>query len=86
MSNKYMILIQKHADKGLGFELIDNWYLKDTVYPGTLLFDNYTEALAQAARETYDIFEGETIIATERYKGYVILCQETPRPKKYHTK
>lgn len=85
MSNKYMILIQEYNDKGLGFELVDNWYLKDTVYPGTLLFDNYTEALAQAARETYDV-KLENKNTKARYRGHVILCQETPKPKKYHTK
>ena len=85
MSNKYMILIQKYTDEGLGFQIVDNWYLKDTVYPGTLLFDDYTEALSQAARETYDVKVDGTIII-ERYKGHVILCQETPTPKKYHTK
>ena len=85
MSNKYMILIQKYTDKGLGFQIVDNWYLKDTVYPGTLLFDNYTEALSQAARETYGVYE-EARVATELYKGHVILCHETPQPKKYHTK
>ena len=85
MSNKYMILIQKYTDKGLGFQIVDNWYLKDTVYPGTLLFDDYTEALSQAARETYDVKTEDRIIK-ERYRGHVILCQETPKPKKYHTK
>jgi len=85
MSNKYMILIQKYTDEGLGFQIVDNWYLKDTVYPGTLLFDDYTEALSQAARETYDV-KTENRIIKERYRGHVILCHETATPKKYHTK
>ena len=80
-----MILIQKYTDKGLGLQIVDNWYLKDTVYPGTLLFDDYTEALSQAARETYDIKTEDRVIK-ERYRGHVILCQETPKPKKYHKK
>ena len=79
MSNTYMVLIQKYIDVGLGPELVDNWYLKDTVYPGTLTFNDYNEALLQAERETYE----NGIGTIEKYKACVILCHETPKLKTY---
>tara|TARA_B100000945_G_C20163181_1_gene494133 strand:- start:121 stop:327 length:207 start_codon:yes stop_codon:yes gene_type:complete len=63
-----MILIQEYKDK----ILIDNWYLKDTTYPGTLLFFDYEKALKQAKSETYSRTEGDKHFL---YKATVILCQ-----------
>ena len=82
MHNKYMILIQEYAYKGIGLELVDNWYLKDTTYPGTIIFTSYTEALSQAERETYDIKlkNGKVV---QSFKAHVILLHETPQPKRY---
>ena len=73
-----MILVQQYVNS----ELVDNWYIKDTVYPGTLIFDNYKEACSQAARESYNLTVGKE---TNHYKGIVILCHETLTPKKYNT-
>lgn len=73
-----MILVQHYVN----LELVDNWYIKDTVYPGTLVFDDYEEARAQAARESYDLKVEEE---TSQYRGIVILCHETLTPKSYNT-
>ncbi len=69
----YMILIQQYVDS----KLVDNWYLKDTVYPGTVLYDDYNEALLQAAEETYRI--EDTTPNTQEFVAHVILCHKTPR-------
>jgi len=72
MNNNYMILIQEY-ERGI---LVDNWYLKDTVYPGTLIFNNYEEALNHAIEETYSI-DAEH----RNFTAHVILCHETKSPK-----
>ena len=77
-----MILIQEYLYKGIGLELVDNWYLKDTCYPGTMIYTSYTEALSQAERETYDIKLKNGKIM-QSFKAYVILLHETPEPKRY---
>lgn len=63
-----MILVQEYQDKAL----VDNWYLKDTVYPGTLIFFDYEKALKQAEALTYDRTEGNSHFS---YKATIILCQ-----------
>lgn len=71
-----MILIQQYIDS----KLVDNWYLKDTVYPGTILYNDYNEALLQAAEETYRI--ETTAPNTQEFVAHVILCHETPKVRK----
>ena len=71
----YMILIQQYINS----KLIDNWYLKDTVYPGTVLYNDYNEAKLQAAKETYKIEDNTS--DTQEFVAHVILCHETPKPR-----
>ena len=81
-----MILVQKYEDEGTGPKLVDNWYIKDTVYPGTLTYDNYEKALDQAKRETYQIRVKDhrtNKYYKENFVGFVILCHETLTPKNY---
>ena len=79
-----MILVQKYETEGVKPVLVDNWYVKDTVYPGTLVYDNYQEALDQAKRETHQIRVKDHRTQKsykENFVGFVILCHETLTPK-----
>ena len=68
-----MVLIQVYAHKKQDLELIDNWYLRDTVYPGILIFNDYQEAINQANLATYNVKE----TVTKKHKGRVVLYKET---------
>ena len=49
MRKYYMLLIQEYTDG----KLTDNFYLKDTVYPGTVTYKTYEEALKEAENFNY---------------------------------
>ena len=75
----YMILVQRFSKINGVMTLIDNWYLKDTVYPGTLTFENYNDALVEAETEMcWWEREGDK---TTKHEVHVVLCHEYRKPK-----
>ena len=49
-SHYYMLLIQEYTNG----KLTDNFYLKDTVYPGTVTYTTYEAAAAEAKKLNYE--------------------------------
>lgn len=49
MTKYYRILVEEFFED----QLLDKWYLRDTIYPGILVFDNYQQALLVASKETF---------------------------------
>jgi hypothetical protein len=50
MQKYYMLLLQEYTDE----KLTDNFYLKDTVYPGTVTYPTYEEAKKEAKKINYE--------------------------------
>ena len=64
MKRYYILMLQEYTDN----QLTDNFYVKDSTYPGTLTFEDYESALK--ASKTFNTSYSNVIL-----RCLVVLCR-----------